>query len=106
MGARLKPGQELYSVATGKLNPFLKASRDAVVYMGGLEGFEGVFSDTEHGCLLWFFDTENHAKQGRNLAEAKGIICGTNIGRFVVADDGVPEADVFWLDTDGRRKGL
>ena len=106
MQAELKPGQELYSVATGRLNPLLKASRTAVEYMSNLQGFVGVYADPEHGYLIWLFDTENHAKVARNLAESHGIQCGTNICRFVVAADGVPEMDEVWLDTDGRERGL
>ena len=106
MEAQLKAGQELYSVATGRLNPFLKASRTAVEYMSNLQGFVAVHVEPKHGRLTWFFDSENNAKVARNLAESHGIQCGTNVCRFVVATDGVPEMDEVWLDTDGRRKGL
>lgn len=106
MEAQLKAGQELYSVATGRFNPFLKASRTAVDYMCHLEGFVAVYTEPKHGRLLWFYDTENNAKVARNLAESHGIQCGFNIARFVVAADGVPEADAVWARTNGRRKGL
>ena len=98
-----KPGDELFSVATGRLSIFKKASRKAVDYMGSLEGLMGVHI-VDDGRMLWLFDSLNHAKQARNLARSKGIVCGTNICRFVVAPDGVPEVDLEWMcehcDTD------
>lgn len=106
MEAQLKAGQELYTVATGRLDPFRKASRTAVEYMSSLEGFVAVHAEPKHGRLIWFFDTENNAKVARNLAESHGIQCGTNIARFVVGSDGVPEMDEVWMDTNGRRRGL
>ena len=106
MKSEAKPGQELYSVATGNLNFFIKASRGAVKYMNGLEGFMGVHIALNNADTLWMFDTLNHAKEARNLAQAQGIQCGTNICRFVVAADGVPVADEEWVRTNGERKGL
>lgn len=95
----LHPGCELWSVATGKLNMLRKASRDAVKFMGDREGFVCV-NITPDGRMIWFFESENAAKIARNEAEAIGIVCGSNICRFVVAADGVPE---FADDRYGNR---
>lgn len=85
-------GEILYSVATGHINPFKKASRQAVNLINGQPGFVAV-----HRCergLLWFFDTLNHAKGARNVARAEGVICGANICKFVFSDG------QFVLDTE------
>ena len=104
MDNEMQPGQEFYSVATGRFDPFQRASRKAVEYMTELEGLVGIHTEPRSGNLLWFFDTENHAKQGRNLAEAKGIQCGTNICRFIIAPDGVPEFDEEWARAHGMEE--
>jgi len=106
MEAQLKPGQELYTVATGRLDPFRKASRTAVEYMSNLAGFVAVHAEPKHGRLIWCYDSHNNAKVARNLAESHGIQCGANICRLVVSGDGVPELDEVWMDTDGRERGL
>lgn len=90
-GRGLIPGETIWSVATGAPRPWLKASRKAVDYMAGLDGFVGVHMVPNDGRLLWFFETRDAAVRGRNLAKAQGIECGTNIGEWKVAADGVPE---------------
>ena len=92
----------LYSVATGRLSLFRKASREACRFMGEREGFKGVHVHPETGSLLWFFDSENAAKVARNEAEAQGIECGRNICKWNVAADGVPEFDSDWA----RERGM
>jgi len=87
--ANLKPGSTVYSVATGRVSIFSKASRDAVKYVSKLDGIIGV--NVHDDFTLWFFDSANNAKMARNLMEDKGIACGKNICEFRVADDGVPE---------------
>lgn len=101
MDTELQPGQEVFAFTTGRLDPFQKGARDAFEFMTELDGLVGIHTEPRSGNLLWFFDTENHAKQGRNLAEAKGIQCGTNICRFVVAEDGVPTFDEDWAREHG-----
>ena len=81
-----------WSVATGKVSPFSKASRKAVEFMSKQEGFKGAKGVDNHG-MLWFYDTENNAKGARNMARLKGIKCGNNICRFKVMDDGALEMD-------------
>lgn len=98
----LEPGKRIYSVATGRMNPFIKASRDAATFIGAMDGLVGVHV-VEDGRMLWFFDSLNHAKVARNLARAEGIECGSVIGRFTIAEDGVPEADTAWFERHGAR---
>lgn len=70
----------VWSVSTGRVNPLLKRSREAVNYIMALEGFVGAYPVQPHGTL-WFFDSKNNAKGARNLMEAKGIQTGRNICR-------------------------
>ena len=88
--AKLEPGEDLYSIATGKLNVFWKTSRDAVKFIADQTGFKGLHMVPD-GRLVFMFDSLNDAKMAKNNAEAKGIVCGRNIMHWVVADDGVPE---------------
>lgn len=74
--------QYLWSVATGNVNPLLKASREAVKYIQTLEGFVAVHPTPNWEGTLWLFDSENNAKGARNLLRAKGVKCGNNICRF------------------------
>ena len=77
-------GEILYSVATGHVNPFKKASREAVKMLSVQPGFVAC-----HACergTLWFFDSLNNAKGARNVARAEGVICGENICKFVYSD--------------------
>ncbi len=74
-------GEILFSVATGHVNAFKKASREAVKMLSTQPGFVA-----SHPCergTLWFYDTLNHAKGARNVARAEGVICGVNICKFV-----------------------
>lgn len=86
----------LHAIASGEVNLWMKASMDAVKYISGLDGFEGVhlaYYPEKGNVSLWFFATENDAKRARNLMLAKGIACGDRISRWNVGDDGVPEFD-------------
>ena len=98
MNVELEPGRELWAVASGQLKPWRRASRDAVKYMGGLDGFVGVHIIPGDGRTLWYFDTLNNAKGARNLMRAKGIPVGVNISRWIVGADGVPEIDPDWRE--------
>lgn len=90
------PGDELFSVVTGMPSLFRRRSRRAMDYMATLDGLRGVHIDPSGRGTVWFFATENDAKRGRNMARSKGIQCGDNICRWVVAADGVPELDEQW----------
>ena len=73
--------RELWSVATGGVNPWKKKSRQAAEFMAKQDGFVAVHpADIYH--TLWLYDTENHAKSARNMANSKGIQCGDHICRF------------------------
>lgn len=99
---RVEPGAELFSVATGRLSIWRKRSRQAVDFMGALDGLVAVHQVAD-GRLLWLFATENDAKRGRNDAQAAGIECGRNICRWTVAADGVPEFDAEWALAHGMK---
>lgn len=89
---QLNPGDEMWSVASGEVKPWIKASRDAVSYIAGLEGFTAVHLMPPDGRnTIFFFATEHDGIRARNLMRAKGIPAGDNVCRWVVAEDGVPE---------------
>lgn len=67
-----------YTVAVGNLNPFLKASREAVKFIGTLDGLIGVHPHYPRGTLI-IFETENAAKIAKNKLGHKGIQTGRNI---------------------------
>lgn len=69
----------VYTVAVGNFNPLMKASRDAVGFISGLEGIVAVHPHYPNGTLL-LFDSKANAKRAKMLMQAKGIHCGTNIG--------------------------
>lgn len=87
----LRPGERIWSVATGSVNPFIRKSRKAVEYVKGLDGLRGVHPSSRG--TLWFFTSKDAAVRARNLMMGKGIICGRNVCGFTVAADGVPEMD-------------
>lgn len=70
--------RKCWTVATGRTDIFRKASRDAVKYLVKQQGFVGVHIVPD-GRQLFLYDSENHAKIARNMAESKGIVCGKNI---------------------------
>lgn len=78
--------KQVWTVAVGNVNPFLKASREAVKIIKGLNGLVAVHPHYPDGTLL-LFDSENNAKGARNLMEAKGIKCGRNICRGWINGD-------------------
>ena len=84
----LKPGMELFSVATGRVDIMRKGSRDASRMIGKQDGFLAVYPTAMH--TLWFFDSLNHAKAARNVIRANGAQTGDNICRFIVGEDGIP----------------
>lgn len=99
--AKLEPGTELYSVATGQLSLLRKRSRDAAKLMGEQDGFVTAHI-VEDGRMMWFYATEADAKRARNVAESQGVQCGRNVCRFEVGADGVPEFDSQWA----RERGM
>ena len=74
---------ECWAFGTGRINPLMKRSRQAVEYIKSQPGFIGVhFPEPKHS--LWIFDDENNAKKAKNLAEAKGIVCGKECVKMFV----------------------
>ena len=73
--------KQIYSVATGIINPFLEESRMAVDFMSNCKGFTALHN-VEEGYTLWLYDSYENAKRAKNLAQSQGISCGMNIGRF------------------------
>lgn len=72
-----------WGFGTGAVDPFKKASRQAAKYISKQPGFLAVhLPDARH--TLWVFDTENNAKKAKNLATAKGIVCGREVVSFFV----------------------
>ena len=90
------PGETLWAVASGKIKPWLRKSREAVDYIAGLPGYVAVHIVPEDGRTLWFFETLNDAKGARNLMRSKGIAVGANISKWDVAADGIPDLDEEW----------
>lgn len=101
MDTELQPGQEVFAFATGRLDPFQKGARDAFELMTELEGLVGINAESRDGNLLWLFDSEKHAKQGRNFAESNGIRCGSRVLPFVVDADGAAVLNVVELAIHG-----
>ena len=93
---KLEEGTELYSVATGRILIWEKASRDAVRFIQkqkgfvaiapvdyyGERGFVAIAPVDYYGGMLWLFDSLNNAKRARNMMKLKGIGTGNNICRF------------------------
>lgn len=99
--SELKPGTELYSVATGMVDVLKHKSRKAAKFMGDQDGFVAVHPVYDRSACLWFYATEADAIRARNMANTQGIVCGKNISRFIVAEDGVPEHDDEWAKAHG-----
>lgn len=78
--------KQVWTVAVGNFNPLMKASRDAIGFISGLEGLVAVHPHYPNGTLL-LFDSLNNAKGARNLMEAKGIQTGRNICRGCINGD-------------------
>lgn len=81
---------ELYSVATGNVDPFNTASREAVKFVKELPGMVGVHPGSGRGTL-WMFDSLDHARSAKNRMDEAGIITGTNICKFKMCKDGSAE---------------
>lgn len=82
----------IYSVASGRISPWRRRSREALDLISKQDGFEGlhVMPDLR---TLFFFDTRQNAIRAKNVMDSKGIPTGKNVCRFKVGDDGVPEFD-------------
>ena len=76
----------MWTVAVGNVNPFKKASREAVKFIKGLEGLVAVHPVYPNGTLL-LFDSQYNAKSAKNLMEVQGIQCGRNICRGWINGD-------------------
>lgn len=83
---KLEDGKEMYSVATGRILIWKKASRDAVRFIQKQKGFVAIAPVDYYGGTLWLFDSLNNAKQARNMMKLKGIGTGDNICRFTYED--------------------
>lgn len=100
-----EPGTALYSIAAGEVKPWLRKSRKAVDIISKQDGFMGVnlqWVPTHGNVSLWFFETEQDAIRARNMGKAYGIEFGSNVSRWVVASDGVPEFDSEWAKRKGQ----
>ena len=76
----------VYTVATGNisLNPLhIKAQKEAINYIKGLDGFIGLYPCPPDGTLC-LFKTKNDAKGAKNLMKLKGIPTGNNIGEVYI----------------------
>lgn len=81
---KFEPGTKLYSVATGRIDPLMKVSRDAVAYVKKRPGFMGVNMTPDGQYTLWLFDSLVNAIGAKQLMKFRGIQCGTNISEFEV----------------------
>lgn len=73
-----KNEMSVWSVATGRVNLFNKASREAAKYITTLKGFVAVHPHLPDG-IMWLFDTKENAHMAKAQMEDKGIHTGTNI---------------------------
>ncbi len=69
--------EKAWTVATGAINPFVKASREAAAFITKLKGFVAVHPDTRG--TLWLFDSKESAKAAKKKMGDKGIQTGNNI---------------------------
>ena len=74
-----------YTVATGNVDPRIRASRRAVRLIKKQKGLLGAHPCYPDGTI-WLFRTENDAKIARNKMEAAGISCGVNICEVDIDD--------------------
>ncbi len=72
-------GKVVYAVATGRIRLYMKASREAAMFITGLEGFLAVFPFDKG--TLWLFDSKNNAKMARNMMATRGIRFGKHISK-------------------------
>ena len=89
--AKIEPGTKLYSVSTGRVDPLMKASRDAVMFISKKEGFIGLHPTPDGNYTLWLFDSVNNAIGAKNLMKYRGIEVGNNICEFEMATDNTLE---------------
>ena len=59
-------------------------------FIASLDGLYGIHPHAPYGQIC-FFKSLNDAKTARNLMDSKGIKTGSNICRFEICPDGVPE---------------
>lgn len=83
---QLKPGTDLYSIATGMIDITRSSSRAAAEFIKSCEGFVAVHITTRG--ILWLFDSLNNAKIARNKCEGEGMTVGKNIALFTVNEKG------------------
>ena len=83
---QLKPGTDLYSIATGMIDITRSSSRAAAEFIKSCEGFVAVHITTRG--VLWLFDSLNNAKIARNKCEGEGMTVGKNIALFTVDEKG------------------
>lgn len=98
---KLEEGTELYSVATGRILIWKKASRDAVRFIQKQKGFVAIAPVDYYGGTLWLFDSLNNAKRARNMMKLKGIGTGDNICRFTYED-----GKLVFDEEYARREGM
>lgn len=100
MKNELNEGDELYSISTGKVVIWKKASREASKFISSQPGFKASHV-TSYGGTLWLFDSLNNAKSARNMMKLCGIQVGYNICRFTY------ENGALIFDEDfAKREGL
>lgn len=100
MKNQLNEGDELYSISTGKIAVWKKASREAFKFITNQSGFKAVHV-TEYGGTLWLFDSLNNAKQAKNMMEFVGIEAGHNICKFIYKD-----GTLIFDEEFAKREGL
>ena len=83
---QFRPGTDLYSIATGRIDITRSSSWAAVEYIKNCEGFVAVHITTKG--TLWLFDSLNNAKIARNKCEGKGMTVGKNIALFTADEKG------------------
>jgi len=69
--------EKAWTVSTGAVDPFVKASREAAVFITKLKGFVAVHPDANG--TLWLFDSKESANAAKGQMTRKGIQTGNNI---------------------------
>lgn len=72
---------ELWGVGTGRVVPWMRASRQAVDFIRTLEGFVGVHPTEDGEHTVWLFNSKNNAIRAMNLMRAEGIETGEGVGK-------------------------
>ena len=74
------PGQKLYSVGTGRINPHKSSSIRAGRYIRHLNGYLTAAHSTS--ASVWFFGSIKAAVAAKKAMETVGIKCQEKIGLF------------------------